>query len=62
MDAFEVLLQTIDDAVQSKREWLASGQAPDYTEYKRICGEIHGLLFARQEALDLKQKMENFDG
>jgi hypothetical protein len=26
-----------------------------------MCGEIHGLLLARQEILDLKQKMENSD-
>jgi len=62
MDALEVLLQTIDDAVQSKRDRVSSGQAPDYADYKKICGEIHGLLFVRQEVLDLKQKMENFDG
>jgi hypothetical protein len=24
-----------------------------------MCGEIHGLLIARQEILDLKQTMEN---
>jgi len=45
----------------AKREWLASGQAKHYAEYQRICGEIKGLLFAKQEKLDLKQKMENSD-
>ena len=61
MDAFEVLVQELDREVTSKRDWVASGQAVDYADYKRICGEIHGLLLARQEILDLKRKMENSD-
>ena len=61
MDAFEVLVQELDEAVAGKRDWVSSGQAPDYSEYKRICGEIHGLLLARQEILDLKQRLENSD-
>lgn len=61
MDPFEVLVQELDALVVGKRDWIASGQAPDYAEYKRICGEIHGLLLARQEILDLKRKMENSD-
>jgi hypothetical protein len=59
MDAADVLVQTLDKEVTAKREWLASGQAKDYAEYQRICGEIKGLLFAKQEILDLKQKMEH---
>ena len=61
MDASDVLVQNLDKEVTAKREWLASGQAKDYAEYQRICGEIKGLLFAKQEILDLKQKMENSD-
>ena len=61
MDASDVLVQNLDKEVIAKRDWIASGQAKDYAEYQRICGEIKGLLFARQEILDLKQKMENSD-
>ena len=61
MDAFEVLVLEIDKDVSGKRDWVASGQAKDYADYQRMCGEIHGLLLARQEILDLKQKMENSD-
>jgi hypothetical protein len=61
MDAADVLVQTLDKEVTAKREWVTSGQAKDYAEYQRICGEIKGLLFAKQEILDLKQKMENSD-
>ena len=61
MDASDVLVQNLDKEVTAKREWLSSGQAKDYAEYQRICVEIKGLLFAKQEILDLKQKMENSD-
>ena len=61
MDASDVLVQNLDKEITAKRDWIASGQAKDYAEYQRICGEIKGLLFARQEILDLKQKMENSD-
>jgi len=59
MDAADVLVQTLDKEVTAKREWVTSGQAKDYAEYQKICGEIKGLLFAKQEILDLKQKMEH---
>ena len=61
MDAFEVLVDILDKEVVQKRDWVASGQATDYAEYKRFCGEIHGLLLARQETIDLKRKMEHSD-
>ena len=61
MDAFDVLVQELDKELVQKRDWVASGQAKDFADYQRMCGEIHGLLIARQEILDLKQKMERSD-
>jgi hypothetical protein len=61
MDPLDVLLVELDKSVVQKRDWVASGQAKDYAEYQRICGEIKGLLFAKQEILDLKQTMEHSD-
>lgn len=61
MDAFDVLVQNLDKEIAGKRDWVASGQAKDHADYQRMCGEIHGLLIARQEILDLKQTMENSD-
>tara|TARA_R110002126_G_scaffold38869_2_gene115773 strand:- start:702 stop:890 length:189 start_codon:yes stop_codon:yes gene_type:complete len=61
MDAFDVLVQELDKELVQKRDWVASGQAKDFADYQRMCGEIHGLLIARQEILDLKQKMEHSD-
>jgi hypothetical protein len=61
MNAFDVLVQELDRELVQKRDWVASGQAKDFADYQRMCGEIHGLLIARQEVLDLKQKMEHSD-
>lgn len=61
MDASDVLVDELDNKVQKLREWLGSGQAKDYPDYQHICGEIRGLLYAKQEILDLKRKMENSD-
>jgi hypothetical protein len=61
MDPLEVLVQELDKDIVGKRDWVSSGQAKDFADYQRMCGEIHGLLLARQEILDLKQKMENSD-
>jgi hypothetical protein len=61
MDAFDVLVQELDKDLVQKRDWVASGQAKDFADYQRMCGEIHGLLIARQEVLDMKQKMERSD-
>jgi hypothetical protein len=61
MDPLDVLVIELDKSVAEKRDWVASGQAKDYAEYQKICGEIKGLLFAKQEILDLKQNMEHSD-
>jgi len=61
MDTFEVLVQKLDVEVAAKKDWIASGQAADYAEYKLLSGEIHGLLLAKQEILDLKRKTETSD-
>ena len=61
MDVLDVLVDVLDKDIKAKRDWVASGQAKDYSEYQKICGEIKGLFSARQEALDLKRKMEHSD-
>lgn len=61
MNAFEVLVQELDEKVQQLQEFLAQGRAESYEDYKKVCGEIKGLLIARGSALDLKQRMENSD-
>jgi hypothetical protein len=61
MDAFEVLVQQLDEKAQQLQEAVSTGRAETFEEYKKTCGEIRGLLIARGYVLDLKQKMENSD-
>jgi hypothetical protein len=61
MDALDVIVEQADDKVTQLKDFLSEGKAESYEEYKRICGEIKGLLTARGYALDLKQRLEQSD-
>ena len=61
MSPLELLLKQIDDKVRRLEEALGVGEAKDFAEYQRICGEIKGLLSARMFVSDLKHNMENSD-
>lgn len=61
MTAIELLIQQIDDKVQQLKEHISTGNVEGFDEYKRLCGEVRGLLLARGYTLDLKQRMENSD-
>jgi hypothetical protein len=61
MNALEVLVQQLDEKAMQLQEALAAGRVETYDEYKKVCGEIRGLLTARGYALDLKQLVEKSD-
>ena len=61
MNVFDVLLEQTDDKVAQLKEHLADGKALTFEEYKRLCGEIRGLLLARGYVTDLQQKLEYSD-
>lgn len=61
MDGLEYLTKQCDEKVAQMKDYLADGKAESFEEYKRICGEIKGLLTARGYVLDLRQTMENAD-
>ena len=61
MDALEVLTKQTDEKVSQIKDYLSEGKAETFEEYKRLCGEIRGLLTARGYILDLKQNLENAD-
>lgn len=61
MDALEVLTKQTDEKVSQIKDFLSEGKAETFEEYKRLCGEIRGLLTARGYILDLKQNLENSD-
>jgi hypothetical protein len=61
MDALDVLVQQLDEKAQQLREYIGEGKSESFEEYKRLCGEIKGLLIARGYTLDLKQRLEHSD-
>ena len=61
MDAFDVIVQQIDEKVTQLKDYLSEGRSENFEEYKKTCGEIKGLLIARGYTLDLKQRLENSD-
>jgi hypothetical protein len=61
MNAFEVLIQQADEKIDQLKDYLAEGKAESFEEYKKLCGEVRGLLIMRGYTLDLKHRMENSD-
>jgi len=54
-------VRTIDNKVVQLQEALADGRVENFDEYKKVCGEIRGLLTARNYITDLNKSMENSD-
>jgi hypothetical protein len=61
MTPLEVLIKQTDEKVEQVKDFLSSGRAETFEEYKRMCGEIRGLLTVRSYAIDLKSTLENMD-
>jgi len=61
MDLYELLVQQIDEKVQQLKDYLINGNIEGFDEYKRLCGEVRGLLIAKGYIIDLKQRMEHSD-
>jgi hypothetical protein len=61
MDALEVIVQQTDDKITQLKDYLAEGKAESFEDYKRICGEIRGLLIARGYTLDIRKNLEESD-
>lgn len=61
MDGFEYINSEINQKIKLIKEPIVRGQLTSYEEYKFLCGQIRGLLTARDIIYDLKTKMENND-
>jgi len=58
MTVLELLIKQIDEKVEQLQDAVCSERISSFEEYKKLCGEIHGLLTARGYVLDVKDKME----
>jgi hypothetical protein len=61
MKELEIVAKYIDEKVQQLRDFMSDGRCENFEDYKRISGEIRGLLIAKGYAIDLKQTMEKAD-
>jgi hypothetical protein len=59
--ALGVVVNAIDSKVVQLQEALADGRVESFDEYKKVCGEIRGLLTARNYITDLNKSMESSD-
>lgn len=59
--ALSVVLQDIDQKIESLTRALADGVAKDHAEYKSMTGEIRGLSLAHSFVTDLVRKLEHDD-
>ena len=57
----KLLSAKIDDKVSQLQMAIADGKADDYAEYKKMCGEVKGLLIARLYIIDLQERVTNDD-
>jgi hypothetical protein len=59
--ALEHLMSQVDSKVQQLQEAMADDNAKDFAEYKKMCGEVKGLLTARLYITDLQRRLETQD-
>ncbi len=57
----KLLASKIDDKVSQLQMSIADGKAEDFAEYRRMCGEVKGLLTARLYIIDLQERLTNDD-
>ena len=59
MNALEAITKEIDEKVAQLKNHLATGNVETLEEYKRICGEIRGLLFIKEYTISLQKNLED---
>lgn len=59
--ALNHLVKQVNDRIAQLQESLADDVCKDFGEYKKVCGEVKGLLAARSFIKDLQERMEELD-
>ena len=61
MTELDVLIKQLDERIEHLKEATATGSFETLEDYKKVCGEIRGLLIARGYVLDMKDRVEDND-
>jgi hypothetical protein len=59
--ALNHVARQLDEKILQLQEALADGRVETFDEYRKVCGEVKGLLTARTYIIDLKRNMEHDD-
>lgn len=59
--ALDVLVQKFEEDITSSADYLISGGAKSYDEYKEVVGRIRGLRLAIQTTKDLARNLMDSD-
>ena len=61
MDVLDIVVNEIDERLKPVEAAILAGRADTFDEYKRLCGEVRGILTAREIITAVRDKMETFD-
>jgi hypothetical protein len=57
-NALAIIVKQLDEKILQLQEFVGTGNISEFVEYKKLCGEINGLLTARKYITDLNKTME----
>jgi hypothetical protein len=57
--ALKIIRSRVQETVNSYSESILQGNVKDFTEYRYLCGVIHGLNLADRELVDLLSALEH---
>jgi hypothetical protein len=60
-NALAIIVKQLDEKILQLQEFVGTGNISEFVEYKKLCGEINGLLTARKYITDLNKTMETDD-
>lgn len=58
MNALEAIVKEIDEKLEQLRNHICTGSIATFEEYQKLCGEIRGLLFAKDYTISLQKNLE----
>jgi len=61
MNALDVLISQLNERVAMLSTAICNGNLETFEEYKKLCGEVRGLLTAEDYIKALKNKLETLD-
>jgi hypothetical protein len=55
------IVTKLDERRLELQDFVGEGGAKDFPDYKKLCGTIQGLVYAKEVITDLAKRLENDD-